>query len=111
MDFCSKNNIYSANHFKWLFRVNYYKDGSVERYKTRFVARGFQQQAGIDYFYTFSPVIKPVTLRIVFSLAVTRGWSIQQVDINSAFLNGKLKETVYIEQPESFVDSTHPSHV
>lgn len=84
---------------KWLFRVKYYKDGSVESYKARLVAGGFQQQAGVDYFHTFTPVIKPDTLRVVFSLAVTRGWSIQLVDINNAFLNGDLHETVFLEHP------------
>lgn len=50
-------------------------------------------------------------MRLVFSLAVTRGWSIQQVGINNAFLNCDMKETVYIEQPEGFVDDMHPTHV
>lgn len=96
---------------KWLFRVKYNKNDSVEWYKARLVARRFQQQAGVDYFHTFSPVIKPVTLRVVFSLAVTRGWSIQQVDINNAFLNGDLHKTVYLEQTEGFVSDTNPPHV
>lgn len=96
---------------KWLFRVKYNKDGSVERYKAQLVARGFQQHAGVDYFHIFSPVIKPMTLRVVFSLAVTRGWKIQQVDINNAFLNGSLKETVYIDQPEGFHSASQPHHV
>lgn len=83
----------------------------MERYKARLVARGFQQNAGVDYFQTFSPVIKPLTLRIIFSLTATKGWNIQQIDINNAFLNGLLKETVYIHQPEGFVDQSKPHHV
>lgn len=61
---------------------------TVERLKARLVARGFEQHAGVDYFTTFSPLIKPQTLRIIFSLAVTKGWSIQQVDINNVFSQG-----------------------
>lgn len=97
--------------YKWLFRVKYNKDGSMERYKARLVARGFQQTAGVEYFNTFSPVIKPLTLRIIFTIAISKKWPIQQVDINNAFLHGELNEVVYIKQPEGFVDSAHPSHV
>lgn len=58
---------------KWVFRVKYKADGSVDRYKARLMARGFQQNAGVDYFQTFSPVIKPLTLRIMFIIAATKG--------------------------------------
>lgn len=96
---------------KWIFRIKYKVDGQIDRYKAWLLARGFQQNAGIDYFSTFSPVVKPLTLRIMFSLAVTRKWVVQQVDINNAFLNGMLHETVYIQQPEGFLDPDKPSHV
>lgn len=75
------------------------------------MARGFQQNAGIYYFDTYSPVVKPVTLRIIFSLAVTFGGDIQQVDINNAFLKGDLQETVYISQPEGCQSSSRPDYV
>ena len=77
-------------HNKWVFRVKYKADGTVERLKARLVAKGFQQLAGVDFFETFSPVVKPCTIRVVFCLAVTYGWEIQQVDVNNAFLNGTL---------------------
>ena len=60
------------------------------------MARGFTQQHGIDYHDTFSPVIKPVTIRMVLSLAVSRGWSLRQIDVSNAFLHGFLEEDVYI---------------
>ncbi|KAM6588273.1 hypothetical protein CsatA_010878 [Cannabis sativa] len=96
---------------KWLFRPKMNKDGTIERLKARLVAKGFQQTEGVDYFDTFSPVVKPSTIRIMFTLAVTNNWDIQQVDINNAFLNGDLKETVYMQQPKGFEDSEHPTHV
>lgn len=82
---------------KCIFRVKYKANGSVGSYKVGLVARGFQQNAGVNYFNTFSPVIKPLTLSIMFTFAATKGWKVQQVDINNAFLNGTLKETTYIK--------------
>ena len=77
----------------------------------RLVSRGFTHQEGIDYFETFSLVIKQATIRLVFSIVVSRNWKIHQLDIHSAFLNGVLTEEVYMKQPLGFVDSTLPSHV
>jgi len=72
---------------------------------------GFTQQEGIGYSETFSPVIKQATVRLVFSIAVSRNWKIHQLDIHNAFLNGVLIEEVYMKQPPGFVDTTLPSHV
>ena len=94
-----------------MYRIKHRVDGSIERYKARLVARGFAQQEGIDYSETFSPVIKQATVRLVFSIAVSRNWKIHQLDIHNAFLNGILTEEVYMKQPSGFVDSTLPSHV
>ena len=71
----------------------------------------FQQSPGFDYFETFSPVSKPATIRVILALVVSYGWEIQQVDISNAFLNGDLKETVYMAQPKGFIDSSRPTHV
>jgi histone deacetylase 1/2 len=62
---------------KWVFKVKKHDDGSIKRYKARLVARGFRQRYGLDYEDTFSLVIKPTTIRLLLSIAVTRGWSMR----------------------------------
>ncbi|RVW19661.1 Retrovirus-related Pol polyprotein from transposon RE1 [Vitis vinifera] len=65
----------------------------------------------IDYSETFSPVIKPTTVHLVLSLAVSQGWSLRQLDVNNAFLQGTLTEDVFMSQPPGFIDRDHPHHV
>jgi hypothetical protein len=84
---------------------------ALSRYKARWVVRGFTQQAGVDYGETFSPVVKPATIRVVLSLATSLAWPINQLDVKNAFLHGNLQETVYSQQPSGFVDSNLPHHV
>ncbi|KAH9662761.1 retrovirus-related pol polyprotein from transposon RE2 [Citrus sinensis] len=79
---------------KWVFRIKRNSDGSIERYKALLVAKGFHQRLDIDYHETFSPVIKPTTVRLVLSLAPSNGWSLRQLDENNAFLHGHLLEDV-----------------
>nr|GEY85778.1 ribonuclease H-like domain-containing protein [Tanacetum cinerariifolium] len=86
-------------HCLWLFRHKHNADGSLNRYKARLVANGSSQLAGIDVDETFSPVVKPVTIRTVLSLAISRHWPVHQLDVKNVFLNGYLSETVYMQQP------------
>jgi hypothetical protein len=79
---------------KWVFRHKFLPDGALDRYKARWVLRGFTQQHGVDYGETFSPVIKPATVRTVLSIALSPDWSIHQMDVKNAFLHGTLTETV-----------------
>ncbi|GJS81028.1 ribonuclease H-like domain-containing protein [Tanacetum coccineum] len=95
----------------WLFKHKFHADGTLSRYKARLVANGSSQQLGVDFDETFSPVVKPATIRTVLSLAVSRQWPIHQLDVKNIFLNGDLSETMYMHQPPGFVDNQYPHHV
>ncbi|GJW08473.1 ribonuclease H-like domain-containing protein [Tanacetum coccineum] len=95
----------------WLFKHKFHADGTLSRYKARLVANGSSQQMGVDFDETFSPVVKPATIRTVLTLVVSRHWPIHQLDVKNAFLNGDLSKTVYMHQPLGFVDPQHPTHV
>jgi hypothetical protein len=97
--------------FKWLFKIKHATDGSIEKYKARFVARGFSQKEGIDYDETFALVARYTSIRTIISLASVLGWKLHQMDVNTAFLNGQVEEEVYIEQPEGFLVHRKESHV
>ncbi|KAD2393789.1 hypothetical protein E3N88_40766 [Mikania micrantha] len=95
---------------KWVYKLKRDQTGAITRHKARLVAKGFHQQPGIDYMETFSLVVKSTTIRVVLSLAVTQRWSLRQLDVQNASLHGDLKETVYMTQPQGFVDPTQPDH-
>ena len=96
---------------KWVFRIKQHPDGSIARYKARLVSRGFHQQLGINFHETFSPMINPITFRIVLSIALNHKWGILQLDVNNVFLNGHLIEEVYIGQPQGMRNADYPHHL
>eukprot|EP00253_Pinus_taeda_P030510 PITA_30510 len=96
---------------RWIYKVKQVADRSVEKYKARFVARGFSQIEGVDYEKTFAPVARYSSIQMILALSVQMGWHIHQMDVKTAFLNGVIEGEVYIEQPDGFEIFSSESHV
>lgn len=94
---------------KWVFKVKRDEHGNVIRHKARLVAKGYVQRAGIDFDEVFAPVARMESVRVLLALAAHEHWEVHHMDVKSAFLNGDLKEEVYVSQPSGFVvkDSEH----
>jgi hypothetical protein len=86
-------------------------NGEVEKYKARLVAKGFTQRQGIDFTETYSPIIRHESIRCILAIAATRGMTLKQFDIATAFLNGDLTEEIYMVQPTGFIDPEKSSLV
>ncbi|KAJ9552804.1 hypothetical protein OSB04_016849 [Centaurea solstitialis] len=96
---------------KWVFRNKLDEHGIVIRNKARLVAQGYRQEEGIDYDETFAPVARLEAIRRFLAYAAHMKFQVFQMDVKSAFLNGKLTEEVYVAQPPGFTDPKHPNHV
>ena len=87
---------------RWVFVTKRKPDTTIDRYKARLVARGFTQLYGVDYNETYAPVVNCASIRMLFAYAAANKLAIGQFDVKTAFLNGKLDETIYMEQPKGF---------
>jgi hypothetical protein len=96
---------------KWVYKIKHAVDGSMDKYKARFIARGFSKKEGEDYDETFAPVTRYTSIRAIMSLVVSMGWSLHQMDVKTTFLNGAIEEEVYIEQPQGFEVHSRDTHV
>ncbi|GJT19943.1 retrovirus-related pol polyprotein from transposon TNT 1-94 [Tanacetum coccineum] len=96
---------------KWIFKVKQDEFGGVLKNKARIVAKGYHQEKGIDFKYSFAPVARIEAIRIFIANAANKNMMIYQIDVKTAFLNGELHEVVYVSQPEGFVDPVNPTYV
>ncbi|KAJ9556017.1 hypothetical protein OSB04_010631 [Centaurea solstitialis] len=96
---------------KWVFKKKTDMDGNVHTFKARLVAKGFTQTHGIDYDETFSPVAMLKSIWILMAISAYFNYEIWQMDVKTAFLNGKLTKDVYMQQPEGFVDPKNPNKI
>ncbi|GJX04931.1 retrovirus-related pol polyprotein from transposon TNT 1-94 [Tanacetum coccineum] len=96
---------------KWIYKVKTDEFGRVLKNKARLIAQGFREEEGINFEQSFAPVARIEAIRIFIANAAHKNMTIYQMNVKTAFLNGKIKEVVYISQPEGFVDQDNPSHV
>nr|GEU84112.1 retrovirus-related Pol polyprotein from transposon TNT 1-94 [Tanacetum cinerariifolium] len=95
----------------WIYKVRLDECGDVLKNKARLVAKLYRREEGIDFEESFAPVARIEAIRIFIANAVNKNMTIYQMDVKTTFLNGELKEEVYVSQPEGFVDPDHPTHV
>ncbi|GJX55134.1 retrovirus-related pol polyprotein from transposon TNT 1-94 [Tanacetum coccineum] len=96
---------------KWIYKVKTDEFGRVLKNKARLVAQGFRKEEGINFEESFAPVARIEAIGIFVANAANKNMTIFQMDVKTDFLNGELKEEVYVSQPEGFVDQDNPSHV
>ena len=84
---------------KWIYKIKYKSDGTIERYKTHLIAKGYIQIEIIDYHEIFASVVKLVTTHCLLTVASIRGWLLYQLNVNNIFLHGDLHEDVYMRLP------------
>jgi Reverse transcriptase (RNA-dependent DNA polymerase) len=96
---------------KWVYKIKYNCDGTIERYKARLVAKRFTQTYGLDYQETVAPVAKMNTFRILLSVATNLGWTLSQMDVKNTFLQDTLDEEVYMTLPPGHKNISNSSLV
>jgi hypothetical protein len=96
---------------KWIYKTKHSVDGSIEKYKARFIAHGFSQKEGIDYEETFSHVARYTSIRDILAIDVVKKWKVHHMDVKTTFLNGVIEEEVYVERPQGFETCDNQTHV
>ena len=96
---------------KWVFRNKVDDHGTIVRNKVRLVAKGYNQEEGIDYDETYAPVARLESIRMLLAFACYKNFMLYQMDVKSAFLNGFIMEEVYVEQPQGFLNKAYPNFV
>ena len=96
---------------KWVFKIKRKGDGSIDRFKARLVAQGYTQEYGLDYQEIFSPVARYKSIRVMMAISNSLDLELHQLDVKTAFLNGKLDSEIYMSQPEGYTDESKPDHV
>ncbi|GJV87271.1 retrovirus-related pol polyprotein from transposon TNT 1-94 [Tanacetum coccineum] len=96
---------------KWIYKVKLDELGGILKNKARLVAHGYRQEEGIDFEESFAPVARLEAIRIFLAFAAHMNMVVYQMDVKTAFLNGNLREEVYVSQPDGFVDPDNPNHV
>jgi hypothetical protein len=96
---------------KWIYKFKHTADGSIKKYKARFVERGFSQKEGVEYGENVAPIDRYTSIKTVIYLSSVMKWKIHQMDVNTTLLNGVIEEEVYIEKPLGFEVHERESHV
>jgi hypothetical protein len=115
-----KNNIFSLEPrpenriivpCDWVFKTKYRLDGKVDKLKARAVAKEYQQVYSVDFFETYTPVTRMTSIHVIIAIAAHSNLELQQIDVDSAFLNGLIDAEIYMSQPPGFEDKEHPNYV
>nr|GEZ95720.1 retrovirus-related Pol polyprotein from transposon TNT 1-94 [Tanacetum cinerariifolium] len=96
---------------KWIYKVKLDEMGGILKNKAQLVARGYRQEEGIDFEVSFAPVVRLESIRVFLAFSAHMNMVVYQMDVKTAFLNGNLREEVYVSQPDGFVDTHNPNHV
>jgi hypothetical protein len=89
--------------YKWVFKTKLRSDGTIDKYKTRLVGKGYNQKEDEYFFDTHSLVARLTTIHVLLSLAISHGLLVHQMDVKTTFLNGELEEKIYMIQPDGFI--------
>jgi len=96
---------------KWVFQNKLDESSIIVRNKAKLVAKGYNQEEGIDYYETYAPIARLEAIRLLLDFTCIMDFRLFQMDVKSVFLNGYIEEEIYVDQPPGFVDFKHPNHV